>query len=249
MTTPLVRYVSLPSSPLTIRPSPALKRQKDALLGAVSNTANGKEATPEKQAEVLQIVRSIETTKPPSPKLLSDPTMAKSLLDGVWYLQYTSPSQVGDDDAFPDSWKPEYAKEGESNIETRQFQAQGSVSAAGIKVDTSNKVVQQIFDVEASRVANLVTLDWGTIQVSGGFRQSPNIENRAIVSFDSVLIRWGDNGPELNISFLFSILAVVRGTKDNGWLETTYIDDSLRIGRGNEGTMFVLTRDSNAVTP
>ncbi|NEP29276.1 PAP/fibrillin family protein, partial [Moorena sp. SIO3I6] len=27
-----------------------------------------------------------------------------------------------------------------------------------------------------------------------------------------------------------------------GWLEITYLDDDLRIGRGNQGSVFVLTK-------
>jgi hypothetical protein len=57
------------------------------------------------------------------------------------------------------------------------------------------------------------------------------------------------NGLTLNFSFLFAILAVVKQTKDFGWLETTFIDEEIRIGRGNKGTMFVLTRDPDAVKP
>lgn len=30
--------------------------------------------------------------------------------------------------------------------------------------------------------------------------------------------------------------------KQQGWLDITYIDDNLRIGRGNEGSVFVLTK-------
>lgn len=224
------------------------------MLQAVSNTANGKNATPETQTKVLQIVRSLETTKPPSPNLLTDPELAKPLLDGVWYLQYTSPSQIGGDenkDAFPDAWKPQYA---ESNIPTTQFQAQGTVTAAGIKVDTSNKVVQQIFNVEQQTVTNLITLDWGTVRVGGSFRPSEQIPNRAIAAFDTAVIQLGkgeddSSGPKINLGFVFDILALARGSKDSGWLETTYVDESLRIGRGNKGTMFVLTRDPNDVQP
>jgi hypothetical protein len=54
----------------------------------------------------------------------------------------------------------------------------------------------------------------------------------------------------INLGFLFPALAFLRGgTKDNGWLETTYLDSDLRIGRGNKGTLFVLTRDRNALQP
>jgi hypothetical protein len=224
--------------------------QKTELLAAASFTSNGKTATPEQQSKVLAIVRSLETEKPASTKILSDPNESQKL-DGVWYLQYTSPSQVGDDDKFPDSWKPARGSPNEPAFKTPSFKAEGSVNAAGIKVDTSNRVVRQIFDIKNSRVCNLISLDdkGNSIKVEGTFRKSSTVPIRAVVGFDSVEIKLLGGNITLNLGFLFSILAAMKGTSDNGWLETTYIDDSLRIGRGNKGTLFILTRDAEAVKP
>lgn len=221
--------------------------QKSDLLQAVSFTSNGKSASPKQQLRVLQIVGKIESKFPPSDRLLSGTSEAK-VLDGVWYLQYTSPSVVGNTDQFPDAWKPEFAKEGDTNIETAKFNAKGSVSAAGIPVETANRVVKQSIDVAASRVTNDVNLEWGTLCASGRFRQSPNVPNRALVSFDVFRIEL-NAGLVLDFGFLFPLLMFVRRSKENGWLETTFVDDEIRIGRGNKGTLFVLTRDPSAVEP
>ena len=56
-------------------------------------------------------------------------------------------------------------------------------------------------------------------------------------------------GLSLDLGWLFQLLSLFRGTEDNGWLEVTYLSERLRIGRGNKGTMFVLTRDPDAVKP
>jgi len=93
-----------------------------------------------------------------------------------------------------------------------------------------------------------VNLDFGQVTLGGIFRPSPNVYNRAIISFREARITL-NNGFVVDIGFLFSILAIVRGTKDNGWLETTYLGEDMRLGRGNKGTMFVLTRDIDAVNP
>lgn len=196
---------------------------------------------------MLSLVRTLETEFPSPRTLLTDSSIANDLLDGTWYLQYTSPSNVGDKDAFPNSWKPQIADEN-SNIPTKQFNAQGSISAAGIKVDTSNRVVKQNIDVQKSRIANVIGFDWGRVQVSGAYRPSSNVVNRALVAFDTALFDVND-GPTINLGFLFSAIAFFRRTKDNGWLETTFIDKDIRIGRGNKGTMFVLTREADAVKP
>ncbi|MEO1341942.1 MAG: PAP/fibrillin family protein, partial [Cyanobacteria bacterium J06635_13] len=34
--------------------------------------------------------------------------------------------------------------------------------------------------------------------------------------------------------------------EQKGWLETTYLDHDMRIGRGNEGNVFVLTKETFA---
>ena len=34
-----------------------------------------------------------------------------------------------------------------------------------------------------------------------------------------------------------------RETKGKGWLEVTYLDANVRVGRGNEGSIFVLVKD------
>ena len=122
----------------------------------------------------------------------------------------------------------------------------------GIKVSTANRVTQQIFDVAANRVTNTVEQEFGMVRVEGSFRPSTSVPTRAIVAFDTAAISLDiilGRGLELNLGFVFSALGAIKGTKDNGWLETTYLDDQLRIGRGDKGTMFVLTRALDAVQP
>lgn len=110
--------------------------------------------------EIIQKVRALETAAPPERDLLTNPIKSK-VLNGTWFLQYTSPSVVGGADDFPDSWKPAYAVEGDSNVETKQVSSRGSVNAAGVTVDTSNRVVEQIINVDTATVTNRVETGWG----------------------------------------------------------------------------------------
>lgn len=246
-------------------PLSSLTAKKKALLRTISNTGNGKMASVETQAVVLKMVREIELAAPPPVDLLRNSREAVKL-DGVWYLQYTSPSEVvvvasdddeNDNDDNNNLWKPVNASEGNSKIPTgNQFQARGTLSAGGVTVDTSNRPTLQTFDVAAGRVANDITLPNAKISVNGTFRPSDTVPIRAIVSFDAarieLLLSLGENKftpLTITLDFVFSILAKIRGTTDTGWLETTYLGDDLRIGRGNKGTMFVLTRDPDAVQP
>jgi hypothetical protein len=229
---------------------PIQKQQEIALLEAISSTQNGKNVTPLKQKNVLAMVTGLET-KYPSPSLAdilkNDATRNK--LDGTWFLQYTSPSIIEDltidANANDAEWKIENAEE---NITTKRYNAKGSVSAGGIEVDVSKDPPKQIFELANSSVFNEVKLDYGSVRVGGPFRLSEKKGNRAVVSFKELKIKT-KVGLTLDLGFLFAIRAIFSGSDESGWLETTYLSDGIRIGRGNKGSMFVLTRDKSDVYP
>jgi hypothetical protein len=236
-----------PSPTAASRPTAKLASDESQLLQAIANTGNGKDADLETQSRVLSIVRRMETSAPPSPTVLTNPDEAK-ILDGDWFLQYTAPSEIdGEGEVSSDGqWVAVEASEGESNINTRQFKGAGAVSGGGIKVDASSTPALQSFDVANSRVTNEVIAGIGTVTVGGTFRPSTTVPNRAIVAFDTGKIAL-DLGLTLDISFVFDILGAIKGTKEAGWVETTYISDDMRIGRGNKGSLFILTRERDAV--
>mmetsp|Transcript_4833 Transcript_4833/g.4556 ORF Transcript_4833/g.4556 Transcript_4833/m.4556 type:complete len:286 (-) Transcript_4833:58-915(-) len=256
---PNFSFLSSPSSKTGGKQQFPLEQKKLDLLDAISSTNNGKDATVQEQMRVLKMVREIELAQPPSDTLLTNVEEAKELLDGVWYLQYTSPSEIDNDDDTADTdidgdsnnmkeeevWKMENAEE---YITTKKAKMKGGVNAQGFKVDTSNRPVKQIFDIDNMIVSNEVQADFGFVSVGGPFRPSDNVSNRSIVSFTAGKIQL-NLGITINLSWIFFILAQLKGTADNGWLETTYVGQDLRIGRGNKGNMFILTRDPNAVQP
>ena len=64
------------------------------------------------------------------------------------------------------------------------MQSKGSVSTSGITVDTSNRVVKQIFDVNKIMVSNEIQLNESAllrIGIGGTFRASKNVPTRALV--------------------------------------------------------------------
>ena len=194
----------------------------------------------------------IELACPPPETIFSNLEEAKELLDGVWYLQYTSPSEIMEDasmDSAEDDiilWKVENAEE---QVTTKKTNSNGSVSATGFQVDTDKgRPVKQIFDFEKGTVTNEVEANFGFVSVGGPFRPSENKYNRAVVGFVQGEIQF-KFGYTLQLNWIFDIIAKVRGTTDSGWLETTYVGPDMRLGRGNKGSMFVLTRDPDAVQP
>ena len=231
------------TNPAAVGNSKGLAKEEARLLLAIGGTGNGKNAEAETRALVLSIVRGMEARAPPSPTLLSNIDEARSLLDGDWFLQYTAPGGEEDGDG---GWVAVDASEGESKITTRRFKGAGQVSGGGIPVDASNTAALQSFDVGGSRVTNVITTGIGQVTVGGTYRRSDAVPLRAVVAFDTARIAL-NIGPTLDIGFLFDVRAAMKGTKESGWLETTYVSGDVRIGRGNKGSLFVLTRDRDAV--
>jgi hypothetical protein len=65
---------------------------------------------------------------------------------------------------------------------------------------------------------------------------------RANIRFDSFSVGVGPL-PTLTVKWLFALVYSLR--KEEGtqsWLETTHVSENLRLGRGNKGSIFVLTR-------
>lgn len=224
--------------------NPSRQQQESILIEKISNTQFGKTATVSEQRDILQQVASLETNYPSPP--LAD-ILASGQIDGTWFLQFTCPSKIDDDEEEEsEGWTIENAEE---NITTKRYNAKGSVSAGGINVDVSLKPPKQIFDLSQNTVVNEVVLPNAFVRVGGPFRLSENNEKRAVVAFKECKIDLLDSLIKLDLGFLFTAVALATGTADRGWLETTYLSDTMRIGRGNKGSMFVLTRDEDSVAP
>lgn len=170
---------------------------------------------------------------PPADLLLSSP----ELLDGRWSLLATVAARVGED--------------------VTQSSAQaGVVNASGISVDVSQDAlpVQEV-DVASGRIGNEVTISLlgqrVILRVSGGFKpaEPPAPGTRAIVTFDSLDIFTKDGKRLLSAGWIFDLARRINpglqnGADESSWLETTYISENARLGRGNKGSVFVLERVS-----
>jgi len=190
---------------------------KAALLEAIAGKNRGLLATAvEKQAILAAIARLEETN--PTPR----PTEALDLLTGNWQLLYTTSQELLGIDRFP-----------------------------LLKLGQIYQCVrgQEGMIYNLAETYGLPFLE-GLVSVIARF--SPISERRVQVKFERAIFGlqrpMGYQSPDGFIQAVESgrrFVAVDFSIKERdrqGWLDITYLDKDLRIGRGNEGSVFVLAK-------
>jgi PAP_fibrillin len=190
---------------------------KAALLEAIAGKNRGLLATDSQKQSILAAIAQLEDRNP-TPR----PIEALDLLDGDWRLIYTT--------------------------------SRGILSIDQVPFLQLGQVYQSIRAPEAKlyNIAELIGLPFVEAIVSIGARFKPVSERRVDVKFERSVIGLqrliGYQTPDRFIEQLESgqKLAAIDFSVENrdqqGWLDITYLDEDLRIGRGNEGSVFVLTK-------
>jgi hypothetical protein len=173
------------------------------------------------EADRVRILGAIEQLEDHNPN--PNPIEAKSLLSGNWRLLFTTSRGILGIDRFP------------------LFQL---------------GQIYQYIDAGAAKLYNIAEIVGvpfleGTIAVAATFE--PVSDRRVAVRFErSILglqrvlnyrsprefieaIENGKKFPPLDFS--------IENREQRGWLDVTYLDEDLRIGRGNEGSIFVLAKE------
>lgn len=190
---------------------------KSTLIEQLAGKNRGLLATePEKQAILIAIAQLEDRN--PTPR----PIEAGELLDGDWRLLYTTSSGLLNIDRFP-------------------LLKLGQIYQS-IRVKTSS-----VYNI--AEIYGLPYLE-GLVSVGAIFEQLS--ERRVQVKFQrSILSLQRLIGYQSPDSFIQQIESGKKFTaidfglnsrEQQGWLDITYLDSDLRIGRGNEGSVFVLTR-------
>lgn len=191
--------------------------RKAALLEAIAFQNRGLLATETDKAAILAAVAQLEDINP-TPR----PVEATDLLDGNWRLLYTT--------------------------------SRGLLNIDQVPLLKLGQIYQCIRAKEAKiyNIAEVYGLPYleGIVSVTARFE--PVSERRVLVKFErsiSGLQRLiGYNSPSDFIQQIESgknFLALdfsIESRDQKGWLDITYLDNDLRIGRGNEGSVFVLTK-------
>ncbi|HLP89932.1 MAG TPA: PAP/fibrillin family protein [Nostocaceae cyanobacterium] len=190
---------------------------KTTLLEAIASTNRGLLATDTQRQAILAAIANLEDYNP-TPR----PLEASHLLEGDWRLLYTTSKALLNLDNFP-------------------LYKLGQVYQC-IRVETNS-----VYNI--AETCGLPALE-GLVSVAAKFE--PVSERRVQVKFQRFIIglqRLIDyKSPakfiqEIEDGKKFPALDFrINSDRQQGWLDITYIDNDLRIGRGNEGSVFVLSK-------
>ena len=192
--------------------------KKAELLEAIAGKNRGLLANEIDNVRVLSAIQQLEDDNP-----TRKPLEAKDLLNGDWRLLYTTSKGLLGLDRFP-------------LFKLGQIYQCIRVSEA------------KVYNI--AEIVGLPMLE-GLVSVAASFE--PVSDNRVNVMFERSIVglqrflSYQTPGKliqqiESGKKFLPLDFKIDRGDQ-KGWLETTYLDEDMRIGRGNEGSVFVLTRE------
>lgn len=193
---------------------------KTELLEAIASTNRGLLASHEDRQAIQSLAAQLEGRNPEP-----QPLAAKTQLNGVWRLLYTTSQELLGIDNIP------LYKLGQ---------------------------IYQCLYLDEKRVYNLAEVR-GLPQVSGLVAVSATFEavsqkrvnvafERGVFGFQRLL---GYKQPQAFIHKLQTLDKFplwqgidfrINSDRQSGWLEVTYLDDDMRIGRGNQGSLFVLRK-------
>lgn len=190
---------------------------KSRLLEAIAGKNRGLLATATEQKAILAAIAQLEGYNP-----TPNPLEATALLDGNWRLLYTTSQELLGIDRFPllrlgQIYQCVRVNEGKIYNIAEVYGLpllEGLVSVTARFEAVSQKRVEVKFERAISGLQRLINY------------QSPNnfIEE----------IEGGKNFTAIDFE--------IKNSDRQGWLDITYLDEDLRIGRGNVGSVFVLSK-------
>ncbi|XP_062161808.1 plastid-lipid-associated protein, chloroplastic-like [Alnus glutinosa] len=228
-----------------------IDRLKKALVDSFFGTDRGLKATSETRAGIVALITQLEA-KNPTPA----PTEALSLLNGKWILAYTSFSGL-----FPllstGSLPLVKVEEISQTIDSENLTVQNSVQFAGPLATTSISTNAK-FEAQSPKLVQ-IKLDEGIIgtpQLTDSIVMPENVEFLGqkvdLTPFKGLITSAQETASSIakTISSQPPVKFPISNGNAESWLLTTYLDEELRISRGDAGSVFVLIKEgSPLLTP
>lgn len=193
---------------------------KAELLDAVAGANRGIDSSPSDRAAIGAAAATLEGRNP-----TPDPLQATALLDGDWLLLYTTSQEL-------------------LNIDRVPLAALGPIYQC---IRLAEKRIYNIAEVNGPPLLSGLVSVSATLEPVSTRRVNVRFE-RGVIGLRQPL---GYRSPAQFIQALqatpkFSLLRGIdfgiNRDRSAGWLEVTYLDADLRIGRGNQGSLFVLQK-------
>ncbi|MEM7756882.1 MAG: PAP/fibrillin family protein [Cyanobacteria bacterium P01_A01_bin.40] len=194
--------------------------KKAALLEAIAGKNRGLLANEIDNVRVLSAIQQLEDQNP-----TQKPLEAKELLNGDWRLLYTTSKSILGLDRFP------LFKLGQIYQCVRLSEAKiyNIAEIVGLPMLEGLVSVAATFDPVSERRVNVM------------FERSIiGLQRLLSYTTPAKMIQQIESGKK----FLPIDFKIDRG-EQKGWLDITYLDQDMRIGRGNEGNVFVLTKETS----
>ncbi|MFS8023699.1 putative plastid-lipid-associated protein [Helianthus anomalus] len=221
---------------------------KKQLVDSFYGTNRGLSATSETRAEVVELITQLEA-KNPTPA----PTEALPLLNGKWILAYTSFLGL-----YPllsrGSLPVVKVEEISQTIDSENFTVQNSVVFSGLG-STTAITTNAKFEVRSPKRVQIKFDEGiiGTPQLTDSIVLPENVEVLGqkidLSPFKGLITSVQDTASNVakTISNQPPLKFSISQTNAESWLLTTYLDEELRISRGDGGSVFVLLKEGSAL--
>ncbi|KAK6283473.1 hypothetical protein POUND7_002425 [Theobroma cacao] len=221
---------------------------KKALVDSFYGTNRGLKATSETRAEIVELITQLEA-KNPTPA----PTEALTLLNGKWILAYTSFPGL-----FPLLSRGQLplvkVEEISQTIDAESFTVQNSVQFSG-PLASNTISTNAKFEVRSPKRVQIKFQEGiiGTPQLTDSIVLPENVEFLGqrfdLTPVKGLLTSVQDTASSVakTISSQPPLKFSLSNSNAESWLLTTYLDEELRISRGDAGSVFVLIKEGSAL--
>ncbi|MGF1568187.1 MAG: PAP/fibrillin family protein [Nodosilinea sp.] len=195
-------------------------RGKSKLIEATARVNRGLSASAEDRLTIQAEIAYLEERNP-----TPAPLDASELLEGDWRLLYTTSQEL-------------------LNIDRVPFATLGSIYQS---IRLANNQIFNIAEVAGPPLLSGLVAVTARLEPVSTRRVNVRFE-RGIVGLQQPLgyqspaqfIHKLQTTPKLSLLQGFDF--AINAERQQGWLEITYLDDNLRVGRGNQGSLFVLQK-------